>query len=269
MPDETQVGTLADAVQANRKYTNITSSLVQRLCQSALDRGLSGKAAVKDVRNKLHQVGGAYFKQNPNFAAAKEQLTSLPNNLHAPEVQAFCQNQMQTHASTAERVSILPKFFQTCLAPIAPVTSVLDLACGLNPLALPWMPLAKDASYQACDIYLDMMAFVNTFLGHFLTDSRAFPCDLIAGSPQPPVQVAFLLKTIPCLEQVDKQIGLSLLEQIQAEHILVSFPAKSLGGRNKGMPTFYRDHFYELIEGQPWQVQEFNFSTEIAFLVTK
>ncbi len=81
--------------------------------------------------------------------------------------------------------------------------------------------------------------------------------------------MAFLLKTIPCLEQVDKQIGLSLLEQIQAEHILVSFPAKSLGGRDKGMPTFYRDHFYELIEGQRWQVQEFNFSTEIAFLVTK
>ncbi|QRN83975.1 hypothetical protein JR338_04295 [Chloroflexota bacterium] len=269
MPDKPQVEALAEAVQSNRKYANITSSLVQRLCQSALERGLSGKAAVKDVRNKLHQVGGAYFKQNPNFTSATDQLASLPNDLQAAEVQAFCQKQMQTHASTAERVSILPEFFQTCLAPIAPVTNVLDLACGLNPLALPWMPLAKDAWYQACDIYLDMMAFVNAFLGHFLTNSRAFPCDLVAGPPQTPVQVAFLLKTIPCLEQVDKQIGLSLLDQILAEHILVSFPAKSLGGRNKGMPTFYRDHFYELIEGQPWQVQEFSFSTEIAFLVTK
>ncbi|MBG0787277.1 MAG: hypothetical protein H0S79_19475 [Anaerolineaceae bacterium] len=269
MVDKSQLDALADAVQANRKYANITTSLVQRLCQSALDRGLSGKSGVKDVRNKLHQVGGAYFKQNPNFAAVTDQLATLPEDLHAPEVQAFCQSQMQAHASTAERVSILSEFFQTCLAPVAPVTSVLDLACGLNPLALPWMPLAENASYQACDIYLDMMAFVNAFLGHFLTDSRAFPCDLVAGPPQTPVQVAFLLKTIPCLEQVDKQIGLSLLHQIQAEHILVSFPAKSLGGRNKGMPTFYRDHFYALIEGQSWQVQEFSFPTEIAFLVTK
>ena len=269
MQDETQVEALADAVQANRKYANITSSLVERLCQSALDRGLSGKAAVKDVRNKLHQVGGAYFKQNPNFITATDQLASLPNDLQAPEVQAFCQNEMQTHASTAERVAILPEFFQTCLAPLAPVTSVLDLACGLNPLALPWMPLAEDATYQACDIYLDMMGFVDAFLGHFLTNSRSFPCDLVAGPPQSAVQVAFLLKTIPCLEQVDKQIGLSLLEQIQAEHILVSFPAKTLGGSSKGMQTFYRDHFYELIEGRPWQVQEFSFSTEIAFLVTK
>ena len=269
MPDDAQVEALAESVQANRKYTNITASLVQRLSQSALDRGLSGKAAVKDVRNKLHQVGGAYFKQSPDYTAATEQLASLPNDFHAPEVKSFCLTQMQSHASTAERLSILPEFFQTCLASIAPVTSVLDLACGLNPLALPWMPLAEGCTYQACDIYLDMMAFVDTFLGHFLPGSQAFPCDLVSGPPQTQFKVAFLLKTIPCLEQVDKQIGLSLLEQIQADHILVSFPAKSLGGRNKGMPEFYRDHFYALIEGRPWQVQEFSFPTEIAFLVSK
>jgi 16S rRNA (guanine(1405)-N(7))-methyltransferase len=269
MPGEAQLDTLAEAVQANRKYANITASLVRRLCQSALDRGFKGKAAVKDVRNKLHQVGGAYFKQTPNYASALAELAELPTDPQTPEVKAFCQAQMKSHASTAERISILPEFFQTCLAPIAPVTSVLDLACGLNPLALPWMPLAEDASYQACDIYLDMLDFVGAFLGHFLPDSNFFDCDLVAGPPQTPVQVAFLLKTIPCLEQVDKQIGLSLLERLRAEHILVSFPAKSLGGRNKGMPTFYRDHFYDLIKGQPWQVQEFNFPTEIAFLVTK
>ncbi|MBG0770877.1 MAG: 16S rRNA methyltransferase [Anaerolineaceae bacterium] len=269
MPDETQVEALAEAVQANRKYANITATLVQRLSLSALERGLSGKAAVKDVRNKLHQVGGAYFKQHPDYAAAMSHLASLPHDLHSPEVKSFCQAQMQLHASTAERVSILPEFFQTCLLPIAPVTSVLDLACGLNPLALPWMPLAEGATYQACDIYLDMMSFVDSFLGHYLPHSQTFPCDLVAGPPQTQVQVAFLLKTIPCLEQVDKQIGPSLLDQIQADHILVSFPAKSLGGRNKGMPGFYRDHFYTLIGDQPWQVQEFNFTTEIAFLVSK
>jgi len=43
MPDEVQAQALAEAVQANRKYANITPSLVQRLSQSALDRGLSGK----------------------------------------------------------------------------------------------------------------------------------------------------------------------------------------------------------------------------------
>lgn len=269
MPDKAALNELVSAVQANRKYANITAELVSRLCQDALDRGLKGKAAVKDARNKLHQVGGAYFRQNPDYAAATKGLEALPPDRTAPEVLSFCQNQMQSHASTAERLPILPDFFQTCLAPIAPVTSVLDLACGLNPLALPWMPLAETFSYQACDIYADMVGFVDAFLRHFSTGSQAHTCDLVSGPPQTPVQVAFLLKTIPCLEQVDKQIGPNLLEQVQAEHLLISFPAKSLGGRNKGMPDFYRDHFYTLIEGRPWQVQEFSFSTEIAFLVSK
>lgn len=269
MPDNAQVEALVEAVQANRKYANITTSLVSRLCQSALARGLSGKAAVKEVRNKLHQVGGAYFKHTPDYASALLELAELPTDLQTPEVNAFCQTQMQSHASTAERISILPQFFQTCLAPIGPITSVLDLACGLNPLALPWMPVTESLTYQACDIYTDMVHFVDAFLRHFSAKSLATTCDLVAGPLQTPVQVAFLLKTIPCLEQVNKQIGLSLLEQLQAAHILVSFPAKSLGGRNKGMPDYYRDHFYALIEGQSWQVQEFSFPTEIAFLVTK
>jgi 16S rRNA (guanine(1405)-N(7))-methyltransferase len=77
------------------------------------------------------------------------------------------------------------------------------------------------------------------------------------------------LKTIPCLEQVDKNIALPLLESIRAKHILVSFPAASLGGRRKGMHAYYRDHFLGMMEGKPWSVSEFAFDSEIAFLVTK
>lgn len=269
MSDKNALEDLIAAVRANRKYANITEELVARLCAAAIERGLKGKTAIKDVRNKLHQVGGAYFKQSPDYETALVELEALPNDRTSPDVQAFSQKWMQAHASTSERLPVLKEIFQTCLAPIAPIHSVLDLACGLNPLALPWMPLAATFSYQACDIYSDMVHFVDTFLRHFSVGSQACPCDLVSGPPQNPVQVAFLLKTIPCLEQVDKQIGSTLLDQIQADHLLVSFPAKSLGGRNKGMPAFYRDHFYELIEGRPWQVQEFSFSTEIAFLVSK
>ena len=269
MPDNAALAGLVEAVRANRKYAGITADLISRLAADALDRGLQGKAAVKDVRNKLHQVGGAYFRQPPDYASALAAIGSLPQSLESPETQSFCRAQMQVHASSAERLPILAEFFQTCLAPIAPVHSVLDLACGLNPLALPWMPLARDYTYQACDIYLDLLALVDAFLHHFSPGSQAFACDLVAGPPPAAAQVAFLLKTIPCLEQVDKRIGAALLPSIQAEHILVSFPAKSLGGRSKGMPDFYRDHFYTLIEGQPWRVQEFTFPTEIAFLVTK
>jgi hypothetical protein len=35
------------------------------------------------------------------------------------------------------------------------------------------------------------------------------------------------------------------------------------------MPNFYRERFYEFLSDETWQVQEFQFKTELAFLVSK
>ncbi len=269
MPDDVQLNDLVAAVRANRKYAGIAPALVRRLSAEALAEGLSGKAAVKVVRNKLHQVGGAYLRGNPDYEAAIAQLRNLDPSMDSAAIRQFSRDLLATHASTAERLPILADFFQTCLAPIAPVTSVLDLACGLNPLAAPWMPLAAGCTYQACDIYLDMLELIEAFFEQVGIQGQASPCDLASAVPQETAQVAFLLKAIPCLEQIDKDIGLPLLQGVRAQHILVSFPAQGLGGRRKGMPAFYREHFHALVDGQPWEVREFTFSTEIAFLVTK
>jgi 16S rRNA (guanine(1405)-N(7))-methyltransferase len=269
MPDDAPLKDLVAAVQANRKYAQITPALVRRLSADTLAKGLIGKSAVKSVRNKLHQVGGAYFRSHPDYEEALTQLGKLDNAPDSPALRQFCRDQMAAHASTAERLPILPEFFQTCLAPIAPLTSVLDLACGLNPLAAPWMPLDADCTYTACDIYQDMLVFIEEFSRHIGLHVRVKPCDLVGEVPNQTAQVAFLLKAIPCLEQIDKDIGLPLLQKINAQHILVSFPARSLGGRKKGMPVFYRDHFYDMVDGQGWQVREYTFPSEIAFLVTK
>ena len=260
---------LARQVMANPKYKPLAENLVIRLSQEAISKGLTGKPAVKYVRNKLHQVGGAYFKHKINYAAEQAQLVQLPPNHHSDQVTAYCQKTMRMHTSTAERLPILDEFFQTCLAPIAPVTSVLDLACGLNPLAIPWMPLANSAQYFACDVYLDMLDLIESFFIHINLDGWTTACDLVSAIPIHKAQVAFLLKSIPCLEQMDKSIGIRLLEGIQAEHILVSFPVHSLGGKNKGMQDFYGEHFTDMIKDKDWNVREFHFKTELAFLVSK
>lgn len=269
MKDKSQAETLAEQVTAHPKYQHITGDLVFHLSREAVDKGLTGKSALKYVRNKLHQVGGAYFKKQVDYTGATQTLENLPKDTHADSMKDFCRKMMRFHASTAERLPILERFFHTCLAPIAPVTSILDLACGLNPLAIPWMPLNEDAQYLACDIYLDMLGMINAFFNHVNLNAIAKPCDLVTALPRETTQVTFLLKSIPCLEQLDKDIVMRLLDQIQSEHILVSFPARSLGGREKGMKNFYRDHFLELIADRTWDVREFIFESELAFLVSK
>ncbi len=260
---------LVAEVQSSPKYHAIHPGLVRRIAALELAKGRKGKEAVKAVRNKLHQVGGAYQENLIDYAKLTSELASLPGHLDDPALQAFCRRAMQQHASTRERLSILEQIFNQALAPLAPVTSLLDLACGLNPLALPWMPLATDAPYYACDIYSDQMEFLNHFLAHIRRPGRAELCDLTAELPAQRAQVALLLKTIPCLEQVDKSIGPRLLDGIPADHLLVSFPVASLGGRGKGMLENYESHFLQLAAGRAWRIQRFEFSRELVFLVSR
>ena len=132
------------------------------------------------------------------------------------------------------------------------------------------MPLAPQATYIAVDIYEDLMAFLDKAIALCGMRPNAIAHSVLSGLPTlHRVDLALLLKAIPCLEQVDKAAGRRLLEQVQADYILVSFPISSLGGRSRGMLTHYESHFMELLANEPWSVQSFRFSTELAFLVTK
>jgi 16S rRNA (guanine(1405)-N(7))-methyltransferase len=56
---------------------------------------------------------------------------------------------------------------------------------------------------------------------------------------------------------------------LNATHILVSFPLRSLGGRDKGMAEQYAQRFQELIDAQGWSTERFEFATELVFRVQK
>lgn len=271
MPSEMteEIAQLIDSVRAGAKYRQVTPALIELVGKQELAKRRNVKAAVKATKNKLHQIFGAYWRDQPAFA---DWLTLLADAQSDPDLlQATCRTLMAHHASTRERLAILDSFYVTLFAGLGPVNSVLDLACGLNPLTIPWMPLAPGAAYHACDIAQDQVDFLQGAFGSFGVNGQAHLCDLLQGPPAlaEPVDVALLLKTIPCLEQVDRQIGSRLLTQVNARVLLVSFPAQSLGGRNKGMVTHYGDHFATLVAEQGWPIEEFLFQNELVFRVQK
>ena len=127
------------------------------------------------------------------------------------------------------------------------------------------MPLAADAQYHACDIAHDQAAFLSGALPLLGVQGRATVCNLLETIPTVKADVVLLLKTLPCLEQVDPTIGERLLTTIDAPVLIVSFPGQSLGGRHKGMTTTYPAHLQALLQGTSWQVTPFPFATELVF----
>ncbi len=252
---------LVDAILSRPKYRAISPDLVRRIGERELAVRRNMKEAVKATKNKLHQVGGAYFEAKVDYEAGLQMLhetTDLP---------ATCRTLMQHHASTRERLPILEEFYRTVFAHLPPIHRVIDVACGLSPLAYPWMPLAPDAEYLAYDIYSDMMAFINGFMSLAGIKGKAEVRDVIGRPPAEPADLILILKSLPCLEQVDKLAAQRLLAGLSGHYLLITYPAQSLGGRQKGMITNYMAHFHSLAAGRNWQIQRFEFETELAFLV--
>ena len=278
---------LVTAVQASAHYRCVAEPLIRRLGERELAKRRSLKEAIKATKNKLHQVAGAYLDE-PRYDAWQAELrTAWEDDGAATDAlatmearrQAALRRVMARHASTRERLPILDQFYAQTLAGLGPLRSVLDIACGLNPLALRWLPLAEDAEYIACDIYGDMMAFLGGYFALETAHGRpglrglAETRDAIAAPPQRHAELALILKAIPCLEQIDKSAGERLLLTTRADHLLISFPAHSLGGRSKGMVEHYEARFHDLMEqtgiGARATITRFTFATELAFLISR
>ncbi len=257
---------VVQSVQTAVKYAAVDPTLIAAVAQDELAKGRSVKEAVKATKSKLHQVTGAYLPDRPAYDAWLAQLGAAQGH---GDLKTACRAVMGHHASTRERLPVLDRFYVTVLGDLGPLTGVLDLACGLNPLALPWLDLAPGAVYAACDIDHKQMDFLNRFFALAYPAGAAQVCNLLAGAPRRRAQVALLLKTIPCLEQLDKGIGSRLLAQIDAPVVVVSYPAASLGGRRKGMVESYGAGFTALVEGQPWRVTRFEFPTELVFRIDR
>jgi 16S rRNA (guanine(1405)-N(7))-methyltransferase len=261
------IDALVAAVHKSSKYRRVCEDVVRGVGERELAKGRRLKEAIKATKRKLHQVGSAYLESGMDYGVWLDDLRAALGN--ESDFRRACARIMGYHSSTRERLEILDEFYAIVLTGLPPVRSVLDLACGFNPLAIPWMNLPAGAIYYAYDVYEDMVAFLQTFMELVPVRGQAAACDVLRSCPKPHVDLGLVLKSIPCLEQIDKSASAQLLDTIDADHLLISFPVHSLGGRSKGMSTNYEAHFRELIAGKGWSVERFVFATELAFLISK
>ena len=269
MGSQNDLERLVEAVRSTHKYRTIAPDLVRDLGVRELAKGRGWKGAVKATKRKLHQVAGAYMDMGPRYPEWLRELRAARLDGFEPLREA-CAQLMEHHSSTRERLPLLDEFYTPLLAGLPPIHRVLDIGCGLHPLALPWMGLPADVEYIALDIYEDMAAFLNEFFALLPVRGRAEACDVLRSLPEQRVDLAFLLKTLACLEHVDREAGRRLLESVPADVLVVSFPAQSLTGRRgKGMEVNYEAHFQELVTEKDWQIERFEFATELVFRVVK
>ena len=250
-----------------KKYRRVDPGLVRDLGRRELEKGRRGKEAVKAVKDRLHQIGGAFtrgpLRYAPWLARAEAAVAS------GEDPWPVCQELMGLHASTRERLPYLEDIYRLIYGGLPPGGTVLDLGCGLNPLGLFWLREAAPGAVWGYDIFSDLTEFLNAMFRVLGLDGRFAVQDLSKGPPRQPADLALLLKLLPTLEQVPGFDSAGFLRAVPADRLAISFPARTLGGRDKNLAAGYRTRFEAVLRGLGWSFALTEFPTEILFQVQR
>ena len=255
-------------VQASRRYRNVCASTIRRIAAVEWKKCGALKPAIKGVKSKLHQVYGAY-ETSIDYDRAFQALRAAYAGESPEDVQTACRHILSRHASTRERLPILDRFYRDVFAHTGLPGSLVDLACGLNPLSMPWMGLGEGTVYHAYDIDRARIAFLDRYFSLAGVRAYAHLGDVICNPPTERADLGLLFKSATCLEQQQRGSTLALLDALDVRYAVVTFPVTSLGHREKGMSQHYANAFRGMLSDRPWPVTRLDFSTELAFIVDK
>jgi 16S rRNA (guanine(1405)-N(7))-methyltransferase len=240
---------IVERVRRSSRYRDIDVALVERLATEELPKARTTDDAVKRVKRRLHQAVGAF---RGGMAMTGEAA-------------------LRSHASTRERLPHLDTFYPGIWAVTSVPRSVLDLGCGMNPLALRWMGLDPSARYIAIDADERPLASVRAFLDASGHPHEVRTLDLVTAVPDDEADVALLLKLVTTLDRQDPAAAARLLRGLRTTHAVVSFTTRSLGGRgNRGMERTSRLRLDRLAAevGRVSGVSEASVPGELAFVLT-
>lgn len=254
-PDEIQIAAAVDAILASPKYrrTGVCRATVADVVTRAWQRYRQPAKAIAAARATLHQVVASYLG-DPDYLQASERFQAARND--PPAVRHLCRELLAVHASTRERLPHLEEFHARLWATIGPPQVVLDLACGLHPLAWPWMGLPEGAHYHAFDCHTGRVALLQTAFQVLQASASATVSDVLTDPPQEPADVALLLKEAHRLEERQSGATRSLAERLRVRHLVISLPARSLDGRRDLEDRHRRlcDHLAGAWPRQEWRI---------------
>lgn len=246
---------ILNEIMKTNKYNKISKEIINRIIDSEFDKYKNNKIVIKEVKNKLHQIHGIFLEKDANGKV-----------LHLLEEDRYDEI-LKLHMSTLERLAFYSEFYEKIFTVTGLPTTILDLACGYNPFALKYMNLGENFKYYAYDINEDTNELINLFFKKNNYNGVSKTIDLAVNIPLDVVDIAFILKFLPLVEQQNKKFSRKLLLSLSAKYIVVSFPTKTVSGKSVGMLNNYRDIFGSIIADDFVLVSELIFVNEMVFII--
>ena len=267
MSEEADLEKVVAAVKGSRKYGDTSEETIRQLATEAVRQHKRPKAAIKAVRKRLHSIMAPYLG-DPDYEADAAALDDAFAAGDETAVREICLGALDSHLSTRERLPIMEDFYREIFQVTGTPERILDIACGLNPMAFPWMGLPDSVEFFAYDIHEPRIDFLNHYFRLQGLAPLARLQDIAISTSSETADVALFLKEMPRFERNYPGSGRDLLKDLPVRYLVVSFPTVSTHG-GRSLINRYRQFFAELVAEQTWPVEELMFEGEMVFIADK
>jgi 16S rRNA (guanine(1405)-N(7))-methyltransferase len=265
-PEKTDA--LVRKILASHKYQALAlpEETVLDLIYRNTTPGVKERELEKIVRQKLHNIIAPYLEEL-DYRSAMTGLSRISKGDEKP-LKEYCAKILAAHASTRERIPIMEEFYTKIFAHTGIPGSILDLACGLNPFALPWMALPAETKYHAYDLHKPRIDLINAFFQVVGRPQLAEKRDILVKPPELRADVAFFFKEAHRFEQRQHGCNRTFWQALKVKTIVVSLPSSNLTGSHS-MLEGQRILVERAISGLDWKVTEILVDNEITFCIDK
>ncbi len=226
------IGEMVDKIANSRNYrkTGIPRQTIEDILNREFARFSKESEALKSARAILHNIMAPYLG-DPDYSAEAINLEGISASQDRAALKAFSLEILARHDSTRERIPYINEFYKTILEMGHTPSIIMDLACGLNPFALPFMGLTEDVEYHAYDIHQPRVDLINSFFTTQKLQPLAENRDVLVDPPEVIADAAFLFKEAHRMEKRRKGCSRELVRTINARFIFISLPNRSLDGQ--------------------------------------
>lgn len=261
--EQDEVEAVVAAIKGSRKYRAVSVDTIRALTWQAYPEHRKRKALDKAVRRRLHGIVASHLG-DPEYEELAASLSDALARKDAAQERALCEHALCQHLSTRERWPYLTEFYAAIFEHTGEPGVVLDLACALSPLALPWMGLPATTELWAYDIHEPRVALLDAYLRQRGQAGGAEVRDIVLDPPSRRADVVLLLKELHRLQRNYSGLRADWLAALPARHLVVSLPAVSAHGGRR-LTTHYRQMIHRLVDGRGWAIQEIGFEHEVVF----
>lgn len=265
-----EIQSLIDAVQASRKYRylNLPEAFLNDLIVNEAKLGLSKREIKENFRKKLHEVIAPYLEDIDYQVETDRLINGTLGKLSPIELKDYALSIMQKHASSRERLPHLEHFYECIWSHIGYPSSILDLACALDPLALPWFNHSTLKTFIAVDIHKPRLTYLKTFFEHYFPFAKILHQDFIVQPITQSVDCVFLFKEVHRIEKRKPGLTRQICQQLNSKHIVISLPSSDLRGHHS-LKDYHDQLILQTIEGLGYDIEKDQVENELLYFIGK